>query len=53
MTVPSNTKTTYLASANARDITDAVTNISPQGTPFYNMIGQSTSVARFKEFVTE
>ena len=49
-----NQKDTYNSSAsNARDVDKCVTNISPQGTPLFNAIGQTVARARFHEFVTD
>ena len=44
---------TYQAGANARDVSDFVTNVSPKDSPFFSMIGANSAVARLKENVTD
>ena len=51
MTLPAGAKTTYIASSNAVDVNKFIVNISPSDTPFYSSIGETVSLARFKENV--
>tara|TARA_R110002051_G_scaffold204723_1_gene270814 strand:- start:7425 stop:8348 length:924 start_codon:yes stop_codon:yes gene_type:complete len=54
MAIPTNSFTTYnVATANQRDVSSFVTNVSPTDSPFFSMIGASSMVARVKENVTD
>lgn len=51
MALPAGTKTTYIASSNSVDVNKFIVNVSPSDTPFYSAIGETVSLARFKENV--
>ena len=53
MAINTGTKTTYTASANDRDVTAAVVNVSPKDSPLYSMIGSTTMTSRLKENVQD
>lgn len=44
---------TYQAQANARDVSDFVTNISPKDSPLFSMLASNAGIARLKENVTD
>lgn len=53
MAIIANTFTTYNAGANAKDVTNFVTNVSPTDTPFYSMIKDTRAYARLHEVVQD
>ena len=53
MAFPAATFTTYHTTANDRDVSDFVTNVSPKDSPFFSMISANTGMARKKENVQD
>jgi hypothetical protein len=51
--VDANSRTTYTTTANDRDVTNYVTNVSPKDTPFFTRLGNTTGMSRKVESVTD
>lgn len=45
--------TINMSATNNRDINDFVVNVSPSDSPFYSMIGESSTVSRYKENISD
>jgi len=46
-------KNTYVAVGNKEDLSDLITNIAPYDTPIYSMIGKTTAIATFHEWLED
>lgn len=53
MTVGTNSRTTYWADTNSRDVNSYVVNVSPKDTPFFSLAGSTKGMSRKYESVTD